>query len=507
MTAMLGLYTRQIDFKNAYLNADMKQILYGRLPKRFRRYDENGEMLCLIKKSIYGAKESGHNWHEHLANFLTKTLNFTQLKSDPCAFIREEPGTDQYTIVLTNVDDLPIFATSQDLCDKLVAEIASHYEIDDRGELRYVLGMEIEHTPDAVRLHVSKHVRELVEMVGLEIKPTVQCPMSPTAQVEVDDCPEPGSPEAEAMKGKPFRSVLMKAHHITRMARSDCAQAIYKLSRVAHNPHPKHWDILIHLIKYLAGTVEDALIWPRPPTPYKRSEVFSDTRPIQAHCDADYAGELSTARSTTGGLIKLSKEGAAIDWWSKRQEVVAGSTAEAEYMSMYTCVQVACFFQELTMELGFGIGRPKVLLHEDNTAAIALATGHRTGQRSKVRHMRVRYHRVRDCTRDDNISIVYCPTDLQTADIMTKAAGPSLLRQHLPGLMGYNPSAIPVAFLAIMGAQHTRPRPSDALRVGVLRGPLEARQKRIKDLIPVAFQKPSHKAYKAMAAAIISRHT
>ena len=52
---------------------------------------------------------------------------------------------------------------------------------------------------------------------------------------------------------------------------------------------------------------------------------------VEGYCDADYAGDLDTRRSTTSVVFRLSR--GAISWSSKLQPTVTVSTTEAEYMA------------------------------------------------------------------------------------------------------------------------------------------------------------------------------
>ncbi|XP_049829116.1 uncharacterized protein LOC126267850 [Schistocerca gregaria] len=65
-------------------------------------------------------------------------------------------------------------------------------------------------------------------------------------------------------------------------------------------------------------------------------------------CDADYASDLHQWRSTTGYIFKLAAT--AVSWTSKRQQTVALSTAEAEYMAPLAAAQEADYLQGLLRE-------------------------------------------------------------------------------------------------------------------------------------------------------------
>jgi len=106
---------------------------------------------------------------------------------------------------------------------------------------------------------------------------------------------------------------------------------------------------------------------------------------------------------------------------SHKQSSVSVSTTEAEYMSLSDAAREAISRTQLFEELGINIPVPALL--SDNQRALAIVEEPTQHQRAK--HIRIRYHFIRDTYRQQNISLGYVPTKHQTADILTKALHPS----------------------------------------------------------------------------------
>jgi len=105
------------------------------------------------------------------------------------------------------------------------------------------------------------------------------------------------------------------------------------------NPSQAHWEQAKRVLRYLKGTSDSAL------------EYGKDAHGAElvGWSDSDYASDSSSRRSRTGYVFMLN--GAAVSWKSQRQQTVALSTAEAEYMALTAATQKALFLKQLLNEL------------------------------------------------------------------------------------------------------------------------------------------------------------
>jgi hypothetical protein len=119
-------------------------------------------------------------------------------------------------------------------------------------------------------------------------------------------------------------------------------------------------------------------------------------------------------KSTSGTCQFLGRS--QVSWASKKQNSVALSTAEAEYIAVgHCCVQLLCMRQTLR---GYGYKLSKVPLLCDNESAIRMADY--PVEHSRTKHIDIRYHFLRDHQQRGNIEIAYVSTKEQLSDIFTK---------------------------------------------------------------------------------------
>jgi hypothetical protein len=133
------------------------------------------------------------------------------------------------------------------------------------------------------------------------------------------------------------------------------------------------------------------------------------------YCDADFAGDIDTRRSTTGYVFIVN--GGAVSWASKRQPTVAASTTEAEYMAAAFAAKECLWLRKLFVELG--IPSACIEIKGDNQSALKLLKHPVNSARSK--HIDVLHHFVRERVAMGQLNFSYVSTHMQTADVLTKA--------------------------------------------------------------------------------------
>jgi hypothetical protein len=215
--------------------------------------------------------------------------------------------------------------------------------------------------------------------------------------------------------------------HLAMNTRPDITFAVSRLTQYTIKPNSQCWAALKRLIRYLKGTRTKSIIYGAQPNPVTTDD---DVCYIKGYTDSDWAGDISTCKSTSGYLFLDA--GAPIAWGSNKQPIVTLSTCEVEYVAASNAARETIWLRNLLAEIDPS-GAPATSLpqsHEpnyllsipmamDNQGAIALAT--LGSQNRRTRHINVRYHYIRDCIESGTIAPHYTPTSDMLADGFTKA--------------------------------------------------------------------------------------
>ena len=138
--AQYELDLNQLDVKTAFLHGDLEEEIYMTQPTGFKTAGKE-EMVCKLKKSLYGLKQSPRQWYKRFDSFI-RGKKYTRSHYDPCMYYNKLP-TGEYIYLLLYVDDMLIASRSRSAIDALKRDLSSEFEMKDLGEARKVLGMEI----------------------------------------------------------------------------------------------------------------------------------------------------------------------------------------------------------------------------------------------------------------------------------------------------------------------------------------------------------------------------
>ncbi|GKV16710.1 hypothetical protein SLEP1_g27312 [Rubroshorea leprosula] len=149
------------------------------------------------------------------------------------------------------------------------------------------------------------------------------------------------------------------------------------------------------------------------------------------YSNRDWAGSKDDMKGTSGYCFSLGS--GMISWGSqKQQDSVAQSIAEAEYISAAVAVNQAVWLRKLLADVKYPQTKPTEMLC-DNQPAVAIATNPVFHKRTK--HIKIKYHTLRQAVQDGEIQLLYCSSEEQVADIFTKGLQKARF-QYLRGTLG-----------------------------------------------------------------------
>ena len=400
LAAHYGWEVHHMDVKSAYLNGVLEETIYMRQPEGFVEKGKE-QHVCRLKKGLYGLKQAGRCWNHTIDPALCQ-LGLTPLDKDNCVYLHQSDG--EMIIICLYVDDLFLFTASPRLLTRFKQGLKAKFEMEDLGEARLVLGMQVTRDKAARTLTISQqsYLRKFMEKLGLMDMKPASTPMLPN--VTLVKAPEGHTASTRDVTW--YQSVVGSLMYAANGTRPDIAFPVNKLSKYSSNPDSTHMSALKHLLRYIRGTVDHSLTY---------KGTADQQPPLVAYCDADFANDKDDRLSVSGYVVMLCE--GAISWAARRQTVIADSTVNAEYIAIAEATKDIMWWRPLLKQVGYDISAPTRLLN-DNQGSIFLAHNGDNSTRSKA--IDVKYHVIRQELRAKTIDLSYVATEHNVADILTK---------------------------------------------------------------------------------------
>ena len=418
-----GWLIHHMDVVSAFLNPPVDEEIYMDPPEGIEwlenSWRKDNELVCKLKKSLYGLKQAPRLWHRHIDTFL-KTLEFTSTNSDSNIYISNTADM----IILLYVDDLLIFALSLSKMQSIKAHLSEKYQMTDLGSAKQFLGIElnqIQHLGiEYWTISQQRFIKTVLSRFGMLSCKGVTTPLDQGKLL---------SKAHEEYKStlttqQEYQKLIGSLMYLMMGTRPDLAYTVSTLSKFNCNPTSDHLLAAKRVLRYIQSTAKLHLAFTA------GTELNLE---LKGFCDSDWAGDKSDSKSTSGYLFKLS--GAAICWKSRKQNLIALSSTEAEYIALTEAAKEASWLRELYQEICLRMNLNKTMLqgsipiYADNQAAIQMAKVPRFHERTK--HIRIRYHYVCSAIESNIITLDYIPTTANPADILTKALSRNLHESHL----------------------------------------------------------------------------
>ncbi|GKC82938.1 retrovirus-related pol polyprotein from transposon TNT 1-94, partial [Tanacetum coccineum] len=293
--AYMNMIVYQMDIKTAFLNGILREEVYVSQLDGFVDQD-NPNHVYKLKKDLYGLKQAPRAWCDLLSKFL-HSQEFSKGTMDPTLFIRRQ----------------------------------------DKDLLLSSLG---------IFINQSKYALEYLKKYGMESSDPVDTLMVEKSKLDEDT-------QGKAVDPTHYRGMIGTLMYLT-ASRPDLTFVVCMCARYRAMPTENHLHAVKRIFKYLRGTVNRGLWYP------KDSSIALTT-----YADADHAGCQDTRRSTSGSMQLLGDR--LVSWSLKRQKSDAISSMEAEYIAMSGCyAQILWIRSQLT---NYGLGFNKNLIIIETTRA------------------------------------------------------------------------------------------------------------------------------------------
>jgi hypothetical protein len=269
------------------------------------------------------------------------------------------------------------------------------FEMSMMGELEVFLRISNQATPNGTFIGQTKYIQDILKKFGMKDGKPIKTPMGTNGHLDLDT-------RGKSVDQKVYRSMIGSLLYLC-TSRPDIMLSVCMCARFQADPKEVHLRAVKRIMRYLFYTPKFGLWYPK-----------GSTFDLIEYSDADWAGCKIDRKSTSGTYQFLGRS--LVSWASKKQNSVALSTAEAEYIAAGHCCAQLLWMRQTLRDYGYKLSKVPLLC--DNESAIRMADN--PVEHSHTKHIDIRYHFLRDHQQKGDIEISYVNTQNQLADIFTK---------------------------------------------------------------------------------------
>lgn len=294
------------------------------------------------------------------------------------------------------MDDLIFTGDDEVMMFDFKSSMMRVFDMTDLGRMGFFLGIEVLQKPDGIFVCQRNYDMEVLKRFVVQKSNPVSSPIVPGFKVCRDD-------DGIIVDETYYKHIVGSLMYLT-ATRPDMMFCISLISMYMAKPTELHLQAAKRILRYWKGTINYGIFYK------KRRE-----KELLAFVDSDCAGDVEDRKSKSGYVFLLSS--GAVSWSSKKQPIVTLSTTEAEFVAAAACACQVVWMRRILKKLSHSQEGSTTIMC-DNSSTIKLSKNPVMHGRSK--HIDVRFHFLRELTKDGEVELVHCGTQDQLADWMTK---------------------------------------------------------------------------------------
>ncbi|KAH9694912.1 Integrase catalytic domain-containing protein [Citrus sinensis] len=257
LTAVQDIELDQLDVKTAFLHGRLQEEIFMTQPEGYVD-SMKPRHVCLLKKSLYGLKQSPRQWYLRFDEFMI-TNGLMRCNYDCCVYFKLLED-DLYIYLLLNVDDMLIACKRRDEIEKLKVMLNSEFDMKDLGTAKKILGVEIKRnrTKGEIFLSQERYLTKVLETYKMLDSKPVLTPLAAHFKLSNQLCPKTDEEKLD-MKNVPYANVVGCLMYAMVLTRPDLSHSVSVVSRYMAQPVREHWRAVRWIMRYLNGSLSHGL--------------------------------------------------------------------------------------------------------------------------------------------------------------------------------------------------------------------------------------------------------
>ncbi|GAA0151404.1 transmembrane signal receptor [Lithospermum erythrorhizon] len=355
----------QLDLKSAFIHGELTEEVYVDQPRGYKVKGTEHQVYKL-HKALYGLKQAPRAWYSRIESHFAQE-GFMRRNNEQTLFTKR--GVEgRIAIVSLYVDDLIYTGDDDEIIRQFKNSMVNEFDMTDLGCMNYFLGIEVIQGSKGIFICQKRYAEELLARFGMSDSNSVSNPIVPGTRVDKDA-------GRNLVDETQYKQIVGSLMYLT-STRPDIMYVTSLISKFMSNPTELHMHLAKRILRYLKGTIDFGIL-------YKEGSAAGK---FIAYTDSDYAGDHE-------------------------------DTKKAEFVAATACTCQAIWMSRILKELS-NMKEECLRINCDNSSTIKLSKN--PVMHGRCKHIDIRYHFLRDLTKEETIELIHCGSTDQIADVMTK---------------------------------------------------------------------------------------
>ena len=403
IAAYFDLEMRQFDAVAAFLNCPLDETVHCQPPAGFPSLGQ----VWKLRRALYGLRRAPYLWHNELSAYL-EDLGLKAVPGVNCVH------QNDWLVVFFFVDDIICLyrRENQQRFNAFQKHLCTKYKMSTVGEPQWFLGIRVcrNRTARTLTICQESYISKICKRFEKSLfQKEVHTPLPSATLLRNEGQASP----SQIME---MQQKVGSINFAAVISRPDIALAASMLSEHLQNPSPKHLEAANYCLSYLHFTQSLAITYSGQ-NDDSQQFAFANTGHAHISSDASFADDKTTRKSRQGYLFSLF--GGPIAWKASKQNTVTTSSTEAELLAVSQVGKELIWWENFFHEINFKLPG-KMSICCDNRQTIRLLTNESPQLTTKLRHVDIHHHWLRQEVMKRRIHIEWISTIEMPADGFTK---------------------------------------------------------------------------------------
>ncbi|KAD3337417.1 hypothetical protein E3N88_32937 [Mikania micrantha] len=232
LAATDGWQVHHLDVKSAFLNGELKEVVYVSQPDGFVKKGQEGKVYHL-SKALYGLRQAPRAWNLKMDCTL-RSLGYKRCPQEHSVYMKKD-GTN-LLLVGVYVDDLVVTGSNMSIIVEFKRQMMRQFEMSDLGLLNYYLGIEVQQGDSGIVVKQERYARRILREFGMGECNPAKCPMEPGVKLSKDE-------DDTQVDATLYKRIVGSLRYLIN-TRPDLAYSVGIVSRYMENPSSHIWQPL-----------------------------------------------------------------------------------------------------------------------------------------------------------------------------------------------------------------------------------------------------------------------